>query len=92
MKKAQFEKLLADAAAYGDTLGVSATLRVVNAGRPPFTPRHPRIMLRVVRFVPGESARQYLAALGYRPEARNLKDRIFAAIRTAAEKLHRSSR
>ena len=45
-------------------------------------------MLRVMRFVPGESAREYSAAHGYRLEPRNLKERIFADIRIAAEKLH----
>jgi hypothetical protein len=92
MTKAEFERLRADAATYGDVLGVSVTLRMVKAGRSPFAPSRPRIMLRVVRFVPGESAREYSAAHGYRLETRNLKERIFADINTAAEKLRRSSR
>lgn len=88
MTEAEFEKLRAAAAVYGDTLGVSVTLRVVKAGRPPFAPRRTRIMLRVMRFVPGESARECSAAHGYRVETSKLKERIFADIRTAAEKLH----
>ena len=88
MTQAEFEKLRTTAAVYGDTLGVSVTLRVVKAGRPPFAPRRTRIMLRAMRFVPGESVREYSAAHGYRLESSKLKDRIFADIRTAAEKLH----
>ena len=49
MTEVEFERLRAAAAVYGNTLGVSATLRIVHTGRPPFSPRRPRIMLRVVR-------------------------------------------
>ena len=80
MTRAAFERLRADDSAFGDTLGVSATLRMVAAGRS-------RIMLRVLRFVPGESAREYSAAHGYWPDGPDLKRRILAVIKTAAEKL-----
>ena len=87
MTQAEFERLRADASAYGETLGVSVTLRMVSTERSAFTPSGARIMLRVFRLVPGEAPREYAAAHGYRPDAKNLRERIYADIKLTAEKL-----
>jgi hypothetical protein len=80
MTRAEFERLRADASAFGKTLGLSVTLRMLTACRP-------RIMLHVVRFIPLEWPREYRAAHGHWPDSPNLKRRIFADIKTAALKL-----
>lgn len=85
MTKAEFESLHADARGFGETLGVAVTLRMVLAERAASTGA--RIMLRVFRFVPGAAPREHPAAHGYAPEMKNLKERIFADIKTAAEEL-----
>jgi hypothetical protein len=85
--KAEFEKLRADASAYGVSVGVSVVLQMVNTQRSSFTPSGARILLRVIRLVPGETPREYSPTHGYRPDARDLWERIRADIRTAAERL-----
>jgi hypothetical protein len=87
MTKAEFERLCAQSSAYGEKLGVAVTLRMVVTERSAFTPSGARIMMRVFRLVPGEPPREYAAGHGYRPDAKGLKDRIFADIKTTAERL-----
>ena len=87
MTKAEFERLCAQSSAYGEKLGVAVTLRMVVTERSAFTPSGARIMMRVFRLVPGEPPREHAAGHGYRPDAKNLKDRIFADIKTTAERL-----
>ena len=87
MTGAKFDRLCADARAYADALGVAAMLRMVNTQRSAFTLSGPRIMLRVFRFVPGEIPREYSAAHGYRPDAKDLNERIRADIKSAARML-----
>lgn len=87
MTKAEFERLCAQTSAYGEKLGVAVTLRMVVTERSAFTPSGARIMMRVFRLVPGEAPREYAAGHGYRPDSKNLKERIFADIRATAERL-----
>ena len=87
MTKAEFERLCAQSSAYGEKLGVAVTLRMVVTERSTFTPSGARIMKRVFRLVPGEAPREHAAGHGYRPDAKNLKDRIFSDIKTTAERL-----
>ena len=87
MTKTEFESLRATANEFGDTLGVSATLFWGSADLASFSPSGRRIRIRVVRFVPGQSAREYSPARVYRPDAKNLKQRILADIKLAAERL-----
>jgi hypothetical protein len=82
---AEFARLHADARAFGETLGVAVTLRMVLAEQSPASGA--RIRLRVFRVVPGEAPREYPAAHGYVPNMKNLKERIYADIKTAAEAL-----
>jgi hypothetical protein len=85
MTGAEFERLHHDARAFGITLGVAVTLRMVLAQQSPSSGA--RILLRVFRVVPGEVPREYPAAHGYAPNMKNLKERIYADIKTAAEAL-----
>lgn len=87
MTGAEFDRLCSDARSYADALGVAAMVRMVNTQRSAFTLSGPRIMLRVFRFVPGEIPREYSAAHGYRPDAKDLSERIRADIKSAAQKL-----
>jgi hypothetical protein len=86
--EAEFEQLCAEANAFGERLGVSVVLRMVDMRRSPFTRTGARIMLRVLRAAPGEEPQEYSATHGYRPDVKNLRGRIRADIERAADRLH----
>jgi hypothetical protein len=86
--EAEFEKLCAEVNAFGERLGVSVVLRMVDMRRSPITRSGGRIMLRVLRRTPGEEPQEYCATHGYRPDAKNLRGRIRADIERAADRLH----
>lgn len=85
MTKREFERLQVDVRAFGVTLGVAVTLRMVLAAGS--SSSGAKILLRVFRFVPDRIPMEYPAALAYRPDMTNLKGRIYADIKTAAEQL-----
>jgi hypothetical protein len=85
---AEFEKLCAEASTFGERLGVSVVLRMVDMRRSPFTRNGVRIMLRILRRAPGEEPQEYSATHGYRPDVKNLRGRIRADIERAADRLH----
>lgn len=86
--EAEFENLCAEANAFGERLGVSVALRLIDMRRSPFTRSGVRIMLRVLRRAPGEEPQEYSARHGYRPDVKNLRGRIRADIERAADRLH----
>lgn len=88
MDKSEFARLRAHAKQYGDALGVSAELQMVEMEHSSFDLSDPRIVLRVFRLMPGQQPREYSEASGYALDTKDLKARIEKDIDLAAGKLY----